>query len=136
MKDQKNPFYGRHHTKTVKLHLSQIMRDKYKNSDQHPPNWKGGRSSHLNRRALERDNFTCQDCGLYDPEIVLVDHIKTQRDNPELKYDLKNLKTLCPNCHAKKSFRNGETVSKHKTIKRRRFYWLKNHDKLRITKSK
>lgn len=34
-----------------------------------------------------------------------VDHIKTIRDHPELKYDLRNLQALCHSCHSRKTNR-------------------------------
>ena len=67
-------------------------------------NWMGGRSkSYLQRLVLERDNGTCQKCGLHHPEIMEVDHIKPRRVAPELKYHPDNLMTLCPNCHRRKT---------------------------------
>lgn len=47
-----------------------------------------------------RDNFTCCHCGLRDERIVIGHHILERANNPELKTDLSNGITLCPNCHA------------------------------------
>ena len=67
------------------------------------PNWKGGKSGFSKKQALIRDNYTCQECKLQDREIVLVDHIKPKSVYPELRFEISNLITLCPNCHARKT---------------------------------
>ena len=58
------------------------------------------------KQALLRDDFTCQVCGLKDPEIVEVDHIKSKSLYPELKNDIDNLITMCANCHRRKTLRD------------------------------
>lgn len=68
------------------------------------------------KTALQRDDFTCQVCGLYDPEIMEVDHIKSKSLYPELKYDIDNLITICPNCHRRKTLRD----IKNKAVRFRR----------------
>lgn len=65
-------------------------------------NWKGG-TSIKKEEAKIRDNYICQICGLYEPLIMVVDHIRPQVIRPDLKYVLDNLMTLCPNCHARKT---------------------------------
>lgn len=68
--------------------------------------WKGGIDHKTCRRiVLKRDDFTCQSCGMREPDIMQVDHIKSKALFPELKYDTNNLETLCPNCHARKTVR-------------------------------
>ena len=75
------------------------------------PFWKGGISSiekrirggleyRLWKRAvLARDNHTCQDCGSKDhPQSH---HIKDFDEYPELRFVVKNGKTLCRKCHTK-----------------------------------
>jgi len=63
-------------------------------------------------KVLERDGFTCQDCGRKDnPEkygewekaedVILVIHHKIPRKDGG-KSDIDNLITLCKDCHAKK----------------------------------
>lgn len=54
------------------------------------------------RNVMERDNYTCQDCGLHDPEIVEAHHIKPRKEFPELAYDIDNGVTVCPNCHKRR----------------------------------
>lgn len=77
--------------------------------------WKGGISKPL---VFRRFDWTCQICGLRDPEIMEVDHIKPVRKFPHLKKNVKNLQVLCPNCHARKSNReNG--IYRKLTVKRR-----------------
>lgn len=66
-------------------------------------NWAGGRADRFRRLILKRDDYTCQVCGLKDEEIVQVDHIKPRSKFPELSFDISNGRTLCPNCHERKS---------------------------------
>ncbi len=40
-----------------------------------------------------------------EPEIMTADHILPKSMYPELKFELNNLITLCPNCHARKTIR-------------------------------
>lgn len=65
--------------------------------------WKNGTLAYLKKIVLKRDNWSCRKCGFRDKEIMQVDHKKE-------KYcggtdELSNLQTLCPNCHAKKTYR-------------------------------
>ena len=70
-------------------------------------NWKGGTWPYWQATIRKRDNYTCIVCGLFDPEIVEVAHIKPIRGlknritsgNPLNSFE--NLTTLCPNCHAR-----------------------------------
>ena len=74
-------------------------------------NWKGGIAS-LRVRCKTRDDYTCQVCGLREPEIMDVDHIKAKAKFPELQYELNNLITLCPNCHRRKTIREKDLLHK------------------------
>lgn len=49
--------------------------------------------------AKRRDGFKCVECG--SPGPLEVHHEKPIRTNPELAFDLGNLKTLCRACHAR-----------------------------------
>lgn len=71
--------------------------------------WKGGRDSYNSRQAKIRDDYTCQICGMREPEIMQVDHIKPKSLFPELRHEMNNLMTLCPNCHARKTIREKKT---------------------------
>lgn len=51
--------------------------------------------------ALRRDDFACRHCGARGR--LEVDHIIPVRDAPERAFDLDNLQTLCPSCHARKT---------------------------------
>ncbi len=79
-------------------------------------NWKGGSSFNLPhsyrfsteyknwRKAIfERDNYTCQICGIRPAKgnsvVLNADHIKPQSLFPELRYELNNGRTLCKSCH-------------------------------------
>lgn len=79
--------------------------------------WKGG-VTEVNKRfkasgqyrrwrisVFERDNYTCQECGIYNHKglgktIELhADHIKPFAFYPELRTELDNGRTLCIDCH-------------------------------------
>lgn len=66
-------------------------------------NWMGGNHKYWMKKTLLRDDYICQICGLREPEIMEVDHIKPTALFPNLKFDLSNLMTLCPNCHRRKT---------------------------------
>lgn len=51
---------------------------------------------------LERDGFTCTDCGKRGGRME-VDHIIPVRDAPDRGFDPENCQTLCPACHARKT---------------------------------
>lgn len=75
-------------------------------------NWKGGitpantkiRNSlamrEWSRKVKERDDFTCQLCGLRGV-VLHSDHIKPFALYPELRFDLSNGRALCKPCHMK-----------------------------------
>lgn len=62
------------------------------------------------RRAKQRDNYTCQICGINDPEILEVDHIIPKKIRPDLKSEIANLLTLCANCHKRKTNRDKKQI--------------------------
>jgi len=86
-------------------------------TDEESANWKGGKEQYQKQRALKRDDYTCQVCGLRDPEIALVDHIKPKAIYPEGREVLANMQTLCPNCHARKTKADRKEIAK---LKRKR----------------
>ena len=49
-------------------------------------------------KVFERDDYTCQICGIRGGEIQ-ADHIKPQSVYPELRFELSNGRTLCRPCH-------------------------------------
>ncbi len=74
-------------------------------------NWKGGFVKHPDKRirrsgeykewrvkVYERDNYACRVCGDRGISIV-ADHIKPFVLFPELRFVVKNGRTLCENCH-------------------------------------
>jgi 5-methylcytosine-specific restriction endonuclease McrA len=67
------------------------------------PRWAGGKSKFWKNKAKERDNYTCQKCGMGDKDILVVDHIVPRSVRPDLDCVIDNLMTLCPNCHARKT---------------------------------
>lgn len=87
------------------------------------PMWSGGVEveytgswAKVRRRALERDNHTCQSCGTTRDEIEQepdVHHIIPVRehDDPELAHRLDNVICLCRRCHRKVEVGNLEIAS-------------------------
>ena len=57
----------------------------------------------IRERVLKRDNYTCQDCGLYDPDKyhLQVHHIVPIKDGGD-EFDENNCVTLCKECHLKR----------------------------------
>lgn len=116
-KGKGNPFYGKKLTNKHKeilrkanlgrkLSFEQILKIKKSLSNENCYAWKGGISPDWwRKRVLERYNFTCQECGLKDREVVEADHIKPKSDNPRLKHNLDNGTVLCANCHRRKTRR-------------------------------
>ena len=76
------------------------------------PAWKGGKApeGHKIRKSepykkwrtavFERDNFTCQHCGIVGGSLH-ADHIKPFAHFPELRFEIDNGQTLCKPCHMK-----------------------------------
>lgn len=74
------------------------------------PNWKGGiystnrklrRSPQYKRwqkAVYERDDFSCQICGVRGGSRFRANHIKKFADYPELRFELSNGITLCKSC--------------------------------------
>ena len=94
-------------TEEMKRRLSLSKMGKYR-GEKHP-HWQGGKNAYQKKQAKKRDNYRCQKCDFYNEEFkgsaVDVDHILSKRKYPELKDNLDNLMTLCPNCHRLKSLR-------------------------------
>ena len=72
--------------------------------------WSGGTWQRFRRLALKRDDYTCQACGFRDPEIMTVDHIVPRALAPERMYDMTNIVTACPNCHARKTIEDRRLI--------------------------
>lgn len=73
------------------------------------PNWKGGITSKdrkqrvrfrsvIQKKIFKRDNYTCQLCKKRGG-FLQVDHIESWSENPELRFDMDNCRTLCKECH-------------------------------------
>jgi hypothetical protein len=87
------------------------------------PRWKGGRPWERFTRpeylawrnvVLERDNYTCQDCGRVCKKRekgLAAHHIQSYAEHPELRYDPANGVTLCRDCHMARHGRNRKSVA-------------------------
>lgn len=94
---------------SVKCRGASITRLK---SGENSPAWKGGISKESRRiraskrfkdwrnEVFERDNYTCQDCGVRGGYLE-PHHIKPFAYFPELRFELSNGQTLCNICHKK-----------------------------------
>jgi predicted restriction endonuclease len=66
------------------------------------PLWKGGMIIYWKKQVLKRDDYTCRNCGLREPEIMDVAHIEPINGDRNRRYtpqNANNLIVLCPNCH-------------------------------------
>lgn len=72
--------------------------------------WKGGSWNYVKTLVRLRDQDICQctgacgwhlgkKCEFSDSYIMHVDHIKPKKLFPDLRLDMDNLLTVCPNCH-------------------------------------
>lgn len=102
------------HSERTKKKISNTLRKLYENPENHP-NWQGGKTKHAERfrkkweykfwrkSVFERDNYTCQLCGIRSGIGISVfleaDHIKPFAYFPELRLDINNGRTLCRDCH-------------------------------------
>jgi hypothetical protein len=58
--------------------------------------------STVQKQVFERDNYCCVLCGKKGR--LQVDHIERWADKPELRFILKNCRTLCESCHYQITF--------------------------------
>lgn len=76
-------------------------------------NWKGGLTSfdqairhgrdytEWRKMVYARDNWSCQECGIYCRSgNIVAHHIKDFKNFPELRFDVDNGITYCRKCHA------------------------------------
>ena len=79
-------------------------------------NWKGGTSrayktgyysiryKEWRRKIFERDNYTCQDCGIRcgngEVNYLTAHHKKSFAKYPKLRFEISNGTTLCEQCHS------------------------------------
>ena len=90
-------------------------------------NWKGGFTPELARlrngrqirawrqKVYLRDGYTCVVCGNKDR--ICADHIKSFRDYPEFRFDVKNGRTLCYPCHYKTESFGGRKIRPEQVVK-------------------
>src|SRR3990167_2916761 len=105
---------GKKFTEEHKRKLSEANKGKHDNSGDKNPNWRGGinpinmqirKSKEMElwrNEVFKRDNWICQDCNQIGGRLQ-ADHIKPFAHFPELRFELSNGRTLCRNCHIKKT---------------------------------
>lgn len=108
LKGENNPFYGKHHTPESKAKMGA-------KGEKHP-HWKGGRGTlpygpeftrKFKRMLRERDNYTCQSCGITHKELgrtLEIHHI----DHNMMNNDPTNLVTVCGSCNVWYSWHRDE----------------------------
>jgi len=130
---QKHPLWQKGHSEETKKLISSIIKNKWQNIDfknktlegckkrdfkgSNNPNWKGGIEPYYGedwyeqrQRALERDNHTCQICGVPENGIEHdVHHLIPFRLNHSNALD--NLITLCRSCHMKTGHKREPTLN-------------------------
>lgn len=74
--------------------LSQEERERNRFNNRIYPSYKFFR-----RQVYERDNYTCQKCGSNTGGNLVVHHIKSFKNYPELRTDPNNGITFCESCH-------------------------------------
>ncbi len=67
------------------------------------PKWIGGSWLTVRKQLLIEQDYTCQECGLREPEIMEVNHKLERSRYPELSREKNNMEVLCPNCHRRKT---------------------------------
>jgi len=87
--------------------LSRTLIDKGTNAGENNNNWKGGRTKYRGanwhkqrKKALERDNYKCQVCGVLQEDMnreLTIHHIIPYHEGGT--NDLENLITVCMSCH-------------------------------------
>ncbi len=107
-----------YHTKKHGTSLPEEVKLKISRSLKGRPPWNkrdDPTSRTLNKRERERfrkevqelvfirDDYTCQICGKRGVDLQ-VDHIQSWADYIELRFDMKNCRTLCAKCHYKITF--------------------------------
>jgi len=86
--------------------------------------WTGGKGGYWRGKILDRDDGTCQICGLQEREIMDIDHIVPNCIEPikesEIGQNLDKFQTICPNCHRRK------TIKENRELK---ITWINRKDK-------
>lgn len=106
---ERNPFYGKTHSKETKYKMSILAMGKY--MGEKSGMWKGGITpekrrfycswnySNWRKQIFERDNYTCQICGSNKGGTLQAHHILPRQTFPKLSLNISNGITVCKNCH-------------------------------------
>ena len=108
-KDRTNhPMFGKKHSVDARMKISSSAKLRFADPSQHPM-WLGGKSfdgyprdftRYLKKLVRERDDFTCQLCGVREEDYfqrLSVNHIDYNKNNCAES----NLNTLCRSCNSK-----------------------------------
>lgn len=122
-----------------KRNLSDEWRKKCSRPKEQNGNWRGGISSENSllrtsvqfklwrKKCMERDNFTCQNCGQYGGELN-IHHIYNFADYPELRFAIDNGIALCKKCHMKFHKEYGKNNNTKEQLNK----FIKNYGKRKI----
>lgn len=70
-----------------------------------------GRGGSIKRRIIRERGSMCENCGTrLPPSDLVLHHVKTRKERPDLLLDRDNMELLCPRCH---NIRHGIRVSKY-----------------------
>ena len=94
------------------IHYTKTREWRESHSGENSPCWKGGISRERYERAtveyrdwrnaiFQRDNYTCQICGIRGGVEINAHHIKNWRDNEADRYSIDNGICMCERCHLK-----------------------------------
>lgn len=91
MAGEKHPQYGKRGS--LSHHYNPNIPDEVREEKRKRPEYKD-----VVDKCFERDNWTCQKCGVRGGNIN-AHHIENWKDHPDKRYNLDNLVTLCEKCH-------------------------------------
>ena len=112
---------GHHHSVEAKKKMSEAHKGLY--IGENNPAWKGGitpeylilrtssRYQDWRKAVYERDNYTCQICGIRSGNgktvVLEAHHKKSFSEYSELRFEISNGITLCKSCHKNNGFHKG-----------------------------
>ena len=83
-------------------------------SSERQKDWNSVENKKWRRDVFSKDDYTCQHCGKYGG-VLHAHHIKDWANHPDLRLNINNGTTLCPDCHYKEHT-GKRAIRKHKKI--------------------